>query len=378
MNVKAWKLTTLRTLFLLALYLLSFSPYSQANEQEQRKLFNKWDINQNNQIELSELPKYARKNFNQADQNNDQSISLKEHFFYLAKDKNKDTEKKFRVLTGIPYANTNNQRQTLDLFLPLKRGKSQILPLVIWIHGGGWKNGDKKSGHSSNRLPALVQTGRYVGASIAYRLSGEETWPAQIHDCKAAIRWLRAHAKQYGIDPTRVAAWGSSAGGHLASMLGVTGGNQALEGTVGIHNTKSSRVQAVVNYYGPSTLLRMNDYPSRINHNAPDSPESQLLGFPIQDNKKLTRQASPLSHVCKDVASFIHFHGTEDQLVPYNQSQILHQSMTEQSLPSILITLKMGGHTMPGHFTKKYVLPFLEYEFHEREKLPVTQVIEEN
>ena len=158
---------------------------------------------------MSELPKYARKNFNKADQNNDQSISLKEHLIYLDKGENKNTKKKFKVLTDIPYTNTNNQRQTLDLFLPLKRGNSQILPLIIWIHGGGWKNGDKKSGHSSNRLPALVQTGRYVGASIAYRLSGEETWPAQIHDCKAAIRWLRAHAKQYGIDPTRVAAWGS-------------------------------------------------------------------------------------------------------------------------------------------------------------------------
>jgi acetyl esterase/lipase len=378
MITKACKTPALSVLCLLALFLFSIYPDCQANEKEHRRLFNKWDINQNNRIELGELPGYARKNFNKVDQNNDQSISLIEHLTYLAKGKNKGNEKNFKILTDIPYANTNNPRQTLDLFLPEKRKKDQVLPLVIWIHGGGWKNGDKKSGHSPNRLPKIVQTGRYVGASIAYRLSGEETWPAQIHDCKAAVRWLRAHEKKYNIDPARIAVWGSSAGGHLVSMLGVTNGNKELEGTVGTHTLHSSKVQAVINYYGPSALLQMNDYPSRINHNAPDSPESQLLGFPIQEKKKLARQASPLSYVTKDDASFIHFHGTRDQLVPYPQSQILHQSMKEQSLPSILITLKSAGHDMPGEFTTKYILPFLEHKFYGRGNHPETQIIEKN
>jgi len=361
--------------FLPFIFLGCLNGLANESQHNHRKLFNKWDSNQDNRLELNELPVHARKNFKLVDKNNDQTISLPEHLAYLNREINKTGKEKFRLVQNIPYAGTQNPRQTIDLFLPEKRKKGQALPLVIWIHGGGWKNGDKKSGHSPNRLPAIVQTGRYIGASIGYRLSGEEIWPAQIHDCKAAIRWLRAHAKKYGIDQTRIAAWGSSAGGHLVSMLGVTDRNDELEGTVGTHSTQSSKIQAVVNYYGPSALLQMNDHPSRINHNAPDSPESQLLGFPIQEKKKLTRQASPLFYVSKDDASFIHFHGTNDPLVPYAQSKVLHQSMKEQSLSSILITLEKGGHSMPGEFTQKYVIPFLDFTLYSKGIPPGTQTV---
>lgn len=364
-----------RILFLPFLFLGYLNGLANESHHNHHKLFNKWDSNQDNRLELNELPVHARKNFKLVDKNHDQTISLPEHLAYLNRSINKTGKDKFRLVQNIPYAGTQNPRQTIDLFLPEKRKKGQALPLVIWIHGGGWKNGDKKSGHSPNRLPAIVQTGRYIGASISYRLSGEEIWPAQIHDCKAAIRWLRAHAKKYGIDQTRIAAWGSSAGGHLVSMLGVTDRNDELEGTVGTHSTQSSKIQAVVNYYGPSALLQMNDHPSRISHNAPDSPESQLLGFPIQEKKKLTRQASPLSYVSKDDAPFIHFHGTNDPLVPYAQSKVLHQSMKEQSVSSILITLEKGGHSMPGEFTQKYVIPFLDFTLYSKGKPPGTQTI---
>ena len=364
-----------RILFLPFLFLGYLNGLANESHHNHHKLFNKWDSNQDNRLELNELPVHARKNFKLVDKNHDQTISLPEHIAYLNREINKTGKDKFRLVQNIPYAGTQNPRQTIDLFLPEKRKKGQALPLVIWIHGGGWKNGDKKSGHSPNRLPAIVQTGRYIGASISYRLSGEEIWPAQIHDCKAAIRWLRAHAKKYGIDQTRIAAWGSSAGGHLVSMLGVTDRNDELEGTVGTHSTQSSKIQAVVNYYGPSALLQMNDHPSRINHNAPDSPESQLLGFPIQEKKKLTRQASPLSYVSKDDAPFIHFHGTNDPLVPYAQSKVLHQSMKEQSVSSILITLEKGGHSMPGEFTQKYVIPFLDFTLYSKGKPPGTQTV---
>ena len=366
---------SLRISFLPFIFLGYLNGLANESQHNHRKLFNKWDSNQDNRLELNELPVHARKNFKLVDKNNDQTISLPEHLAYLNREINKTGKEKFRLVQNIPYAGTQNPRQTIDLFLPEKRKKGQALPLVIWIHGGGWKNGDKKSGHSPNRLPAIVQTGRYIGASIGYRLSGEEIWPAQIHDCKAAIRWLRAHAKKYGIDQTRIAAWGSSAGGHLVSMLGVTDRNDELEGRVGTHSTQSSKIQAVVNYYGPSALLQMNDHPSRINHNAPDSPESQLLGFPIQEKKKLTRQASPLFYVSKDDASFIHFHGTNDPLVPYAQSKVLHQSMKEQSLSSILITLEKGGHSMPGEFTQKYVIPFLDFTLYSKGKPPGTQTV---
>jgi len=234
--------------------------------------------------------------------------------------------------------------------------------LVIWIHGGGWKNGSKKTGHLPNRLPAIVKTGNYMGASIGYRLSNEQVWPAQIHDCKAAVRWLRANAKKYGIDPERIAVWGSSAGGHLASMLGVSSKNKDLEGTIGTHNNQSSHVSAVVNFYGPSALLTMNNNPSKIDHNSANSPESQLMGYPIQENKELTQKASPLSYASLDAPPFINFHGTKDSLVPYNQSKVFHQALVDQSVSSVLITLQEGGHSMPKHFTQEFVIPFLDYQ----------------
>jgi acetyl esterase/lipase len=274
-----------------------------------------------------------------------------------------------KVLRDLPYAETENPRQTLDLVIPSDPPKKKTgRPLIIWIHGGGWKNGDKRSGHHPDRLPALVKTGRFAGASIAYRLSGEAKWPAQIHDCKAAIRWLRGNAEQYGIDPKRIAVWGSSAGGHLVSMLGSSGGVKELEGKLGKHLDKSSRVSAVVNYYGPSALLQMDDFPSKIVHNAPNSPESQLIGSPIQKAKKKTIQASPLHQVSPDDAPHIHFHGTNDPLVPFNQSEIYHKALKKAGVQSVMITSKDGGHNMPRAFTLRFILPFLDHALHGKGK----------
>ena len=274
-----------------------------------------------------------------------------------------------KVLRNLPYAETENPRQTLDLAIPRGPAPEKTgRPLVIWIHGGGWKNGDKRSGHHPDRLPALVETGRFAGASIAYRLSGEAKWPAQIHDCKAAIRWLRGNAEKYGIDPKRIAVWGSSAGGHLVSMLGSSGGVKELEGTLGKYLDQSSRVSAVVNYYGPSALLQMDDFPSKIVHNDPNSPESQLIGSPIQKAKKKTMQASPLHQVSPDDAPHIHFHGTDDPLVPFNQSEIYHKALKKAGVQSVLITSKGGGHNMPRAYTLRFVLPFLDHAFHGKGK----------
>jgi acetyl esterase/lipase len=273
-----------------------------------------------------------------------------------------------KVLRNLPYAETENPRQTLDLAIPSQSAPETGRPLVIWIHGGGWKNGNKGSGHRSDRLPSLVQTGRFAGATIAYRLSGEAKWPAQIHDCKAAIRWLRGNARKYGIDPNRIAVWGSSAGGHLVSMLGSSGGVVELEGKLGNHLGQSSRVSAVVNYFGPSALLKMDDFPSKMIHNAPNSPESQLIGQPIQKSKTKALQASPIHHVSPDDAPHIHFHGTEDPLVPFNQSEIYHKALKEAEVKSVLITSKGGGHNMPRTFTLRFVLPFLDHALHEKGK----------
>ncbi len=247
-----------------------------------------------------------------------------------------------RLNENISYAATDNPRQQLDLLLPKDRSKAKKLPVVVFIHGGAWRNGKKEGGR--NQLKPFVNSGRYAGVTIGYRLSQEAKWPAQIHDCKAAIRWVRAHADEYGLDADKIGVWGTSAGGHLVAMLGVSQGVESLEGNLGNHLDKSSEVTCVANYFGPSALLKMDDFPSRIVHNAPDSPESQLVGGPIQTHQEAAKHASPLSHVTSDDAPFLHVHGDKDLLVPYNQSVILDQALDAAKVPSLLITMKDQGH----------------------------------
>mgnify|MGYP001156743579 FL=1 len=364
----------LKVFFFLS-FVLFLGLYAQTQSPSAQQSFFLWDTNKDNVLTISELPEYAKRNFNRVDQNKNGSVSLAEHISFLSSKNGKVENKDLQIIHNLPYAENGNHRQTLDLILPGNPDHKKLLPLVIWIHGGGWKSGDKKTGHSPNLIPALVKTGRYAGATIGYRLSGEANWPAQIYDCKAAIRWLRANAGKFGYDPTRIALWGSSAGGHLVSMLGTTGRNNELEGTLGNHLDQSSHVQAVVNYYGPSALLQMNDHPSKINHNAAGSPESQLMGFPIQESKSKTKQASPLHHVTNFAPPFIHLHGTEDPLVPYHQSKVFHQALKKKGVPSTLITLQGGGHSMPGTFTQSLVIPFLDSKLYQKGTPPTDQTV---
>lgn len=180
-------------------------------------------------------------------------------------------------MLDIPYADTDNPRQKLDLYLPKQRKLDEPLPVVVFIHGGGWQGGDKRSGYAM--VAPMVESGQYIGVSVGYRLSGEAAWPAQIHDCKAAVRWIAANAKKYSIDAKKIGVTGTSAGGHLVAMLGTSGDAPELEGQLGAHLQESSRVHCVVDQFGPADLLTMGGW-----HNGPGSPESKLLGGPIQEN----------------------------------------------------------------------------------------------
>ena len=283
--------------------------------------------------------------------------------------------RKYTIRKDLNYGDSDNQKHTLDLYLPKIRNLRKPLPVVIWIHGGGWRSGDKQSGSRIDRLHGIASTGRYVGASISYRLSTQSKWPAQIHDCKAAIRWLRGNAEKFEIDPNRIAVWGSSAGGHLASFIGTTAGLPGFEGKIGKYPLKSTRVQAVINYYGPSAFLRMDDFPSKIIHNSPYSPESRLIGTPIQKAKEKAREASPITHVSEDDPPFLHLHGTEDPLVPFNQSEILHDALEAKQVTSSLVTVRNRGHSMPGIYTWKFVIPFLDFHLLDRGQEISTQEV---
>ena len=247
-----------------------------------------------------------------------------------------------RTLHDIPYADTPNTAQRLDLYLPGKPKSDKPLPVIVFIHGGGWQGGNKASGRGSV-LP-YVTSGEYAGASVEYRLSGEAKWPAQIEDCKAAIRWIKAHARENGLDPEKIAVWGTSAGGHLVAMLGVSGDVKELEGTLGKHLDQTSRVTCVADYFGPTNLLTMGDFSSKIAHNDAKSPESQLIGGALPENKDKARNASPATYVTGDDAPVFIAHGTTDPLVPYNQTETFAAALEKSHVPVYVQTIEEGGH----------------------------------
>ena len=245
----------------------------------------------------------------------------------------------------------HGERNKLDIYLPKGDGP---FPLVIWIHGGGWVNGSKAGGGPALRL---LENG-FAVASINYRLSGQAIFPAQIQDCKAAVRFLRTSGKKYNLDADHFGAWGSSAGGHLVALLGTSGDVKDLEGD-GPNKQASSRVQAVCDWFGPTDLTKMNEQATvkgPIDHDSPNSPESKLIGGPIQDNKEKAKKANPLEYVSKDDPPFLIIHGDKDNLVPVRQSEILHEALKKAGVDSTLIVVPGGGHGqgigIPENFQK--------------------------
>src|SRR5262249_14889790 len=242
---------------------------------------------------------------------------------------------------NLEYVKGGHERQKLDLYLP-ERGTS--LPVIVWIHGGAWMGGNKENPPGLE----LVQKG-YALASINYRLSQHAKFPAQIEDCKAAIRWLRANAKTYKLDPDHIGVWGASAGGHLVALLGTTATAKSLEGSGG-NPDQSSRVQCVVEFFGPADLAKMGEHAgpqSKLDHNAADSPESKLIGGPIQQNKDKAAAASPVTYVSKDSAPFVILHGDKDPLVPFAQSEVLAAALNKAGVEVRLVKLPGSGHGGP-------------------------------
>lgn len=247
----------------------------------------------------------------------------------------------------VEYIPGGHERQRLDLFLP-KSGEK--FPLLIVVHGGGFSSGSKE--RLKEDFPTKVATEMlnrgFAVATVGYRLSQHAIFPAQIEDCKTAVRFLRANAQKYGLDPERFGAWGTSAGGHLVTMLGVAGDARDLEGQSG-YLSVSSKVQAVCDMYGPSDILRMNvgRLSDERDHDAPDSPNSRLLGGPVQENKERARRASPVTYVSADDPPFLIMHGDRDPTVPYHQSVILHEAMRKAGVDVTFRTIKGGAHGGP-------------------------------
>jgi acetyl esterase/lipase len=254
-----------------------------------------------------------------------------------------------RLLPGVPYAAIPGIRPLeLDLHLPPQADGPA--PVVVFLHGGGWRVGSRHTpgpayqGWTPTPFERVAQAGIAV-ASIDYRLSGEATFPAQLHDAKAAVRWLRARAGEIGLDPERVAAWGESAGGHLAELLGLAT-DEALEGDVGITGT-SSAVSAVVAWYAPSDLVGFAA-DAVADPADPTTREALLLGAPPVDVPEPAAAASPVTHVSPDAPPFLLLHGAADGFVPTVQSERLYAALVEAGVEAELDLYEGADHMWFG------------------------------
>lgn len=263
-----------------------------------------------------------------------------------------------RIVKDLPYvAGSINKEQRLDVMIP-KTQSTKPLPLIVFIHGGGWEAGDKA------QTPALELCSRgFVVASINYRLAPGATFPAQIEDCKTAIRWLKENSAEYQIDPSRVGVWGCSAGGHLAALIGTTNGTQKFEGAVEgtTANPKiNSSVQAVSDWCGPADLVtaveqcespRYKKYGSSVYVYG-------LLGGDLSTKMDLAVEASPTTYVSKDDPPFQIVHSLDDTIVPFAQSQELFDKLTEADVPVKFLKIEGSEHVPLSQSTLDSVIEF--------------------
>ncbi|HET6247857.1 MAG TPA: alpha/beta hydrolase [Tepidisphaeraceae bacterium] len=257
-----------------------------------------------------------------------------------------------KVDRDIAYVPGGDPAEVLDLYLP-ETPSEKPLPLIVSIHGGGWRAGSK----NNPWLAGLANQG-YVVASVEYRFSNKALFPAQIQDCQAAIRWLRANAKKYNIDPGHVGVWGDSAGGHLVALLGTSGGKKAFP-PIGGNEDQSDRVQAVCDWYGPTdfnTVMAQAaadeaNIKSSIKWNTKDDPYSGLIGVNLGSDKEKGEVVSPVHYASKDTPPLLIMHGTKDSLVPLAQSEELVAALKKAGDDNVILQKFPGsGHGGPAFF----------------------------
>ncbi|KAI1623596.1 lipase/esterase [Exophiala viscosa] len=248
----------------------------------------------------------------------------------------------YEEIHNISYVRDGHERQKLDLYLPPKG--TTLSPVIVYIHGGAFMYGNKET----ELIPKHMRDRGYAIASLDYRLSGDATSPAAVEDCKAAVRWLRANAERYRLDPDRVVAWGESAGGHLAAMIGATGDIKEFD--VGEYLDVSSAVQGVVDYYGPTDFLQMDDHapPGSQMHNHANSPESRYIGGNITEHPDKVKRANPMTYVSASTPPFFIAHGTDDHLVPFHQSTLLGGALKRANVPITFHPVVGADHVFRG------------------------------
>ena len=227
----------------------------------------------------------------------------------------------FTFTPHIEYGEVDGGPLLLDMLCPSPL-PTHLLPVVIYIFGGGWEGGHR-SAEMYPWLSPLLATQGFLTVNISYRMSYQAVFPAQIYDVKAAVRWLRANADRYHINPDRIGAWGFSSGGHLASLLGVTGHLLALEGESGSPGY-SSRVQAVVAAAAPSDFLCPG---GQLLNDGPSNEVIRLFGGTIHEREEQMRLGSPIYYINADAPPFFLIHGTRDEVVPFEQTERMYKAL---------------------------------------------------
>lgn len=274
----------------------------------------------------------------------------------VAQDKTDSTSQP-KVEKAVVFGKGGDTNLEMNLALPNGTGP---FPVVVCVHGGGWKGGNYKDALMNMIMIRLAKKG-YVSASIQYRLTPSGArYPSQIEDCKCAIRWLRGNAEKYQIDPKRIGALGGSAGGHLVLLLGLTNKDDGLEGKGDLKSEyaqQSSDVQAVVNLFGPVDLVN-GDWEKAVQPLLDD-----LLGGPLAEKTELAKKASPITYIQsgRKLAPILTFHGTKDNVVPYIHATKLHAALDKVQSPGKLVTMEGDGHGWMGDKLEKTLTQSIEF-----------------
>jgi len=260
---------------------------------------------------------------------------------------------------NINYAGDTLISHRMDIYLP-KISKTKY-PAIVLVYGSAFFGNDMKDKAYETLGAPLLDNG-FAVVTVNHRSSRDAIFPAQIQDIKAAVRFIKANGNKYQIDTTFVGITGYSSGGHLSAMMGTSGSiklktinskTAQIEGDLGNFTSYSSSVNAVVDWFGPTDFQSMDSCGSTMVHNAIDSPESILIGGPIQDNADLCALANPISYIDRDDPPFLIIHGDADPLVPHCQSEMLFKGLQESGVPSQFVLVPEGGHG-PGIFEEEY------------------------
>lgn len=254
-----------------------------------------------------------------------------------------------KTLKDIDYVGDGIVGHKLDIYLP-GEGEGPF-PAVVYIYGSAWYSNNAK-GSVVMFSPQLLKAG-FAVVAINHRASTEAIFPAQIHDIKAAVRFIRANAAKYNLDPSWIGVTGGSSGGHMTAFLGTSGGVKKhtigevtydIEGDLGNYTETDSSIQAACDWFGPTNFLTMDSCGSQMNHDDAKSPESTLIGGPIQENPDKCALANPVTYVDAEDPPFLIFHGNKDPLVPSCQSDELHKRLVEEGVESTYVQVSRAGH----------------------------------